>query len=101
MSDTKQATPELGASRVEITLDFPVEMEGVQVGVVRMRRPKVRDQLNAQRQANNDPARTEVFLFALLCDIAPTSLEEMDIADYEKLRDTYAGFRAGLSLTNT
>lgn len=99
MTDMKQAVPVLGASRVEITLDFPVDMEGVQVSVVRMRRPKVRDQLNAQRQANNDPARTEVFLFALLCDIAPTSLEEMDIADYEKLRDTYAGFRAGLSPT--
>ncbi|KXA71053.1 phage tail assembly protein [Bordetella hinzii] len=97
MTAAKQDALDLGAARVEIKLDFPVEMDGVQVGVLRMRRAKVRDQLTAQRQANNDPAKTEVFLFALLCEIAPASLDDMDICDYEKLRETYAGFRAGLS----
>lgn len=85
------------ATTKEITLDFPVEMEGVEVSVLRMRRPKVRDQLTAQKQAGNDPARTEILLFSFLCEIAPDSMEELDIADYEKLREAYAVFRAGLS----
>ncbi|MFA5632666.1 MAG: phage tail assembly protein [Porticoccaceae bacterium] len=94
MADTvKPQTPD----RIKITLDRPVDMDGAQVSVLHMRRGKVRDQIAAQRQANNDPAMTEVCMFALLCEIAPSNLEDMDLADYEKLRETFAGFRTGLS----
>lgn len=83
--------------RVQITLDMPIEMDGAEVSVLHMRRGKVRDQISAQRQANNDQVMTEVCMFAILCDVAPSHLEDMDLADYEKLRETFAGFRAGLS----
>lgn len=85
---------------VEIKLDFPVDMDGATVGVLTMRRPKVRDQLMAQKQAGNDPAKTEILLFSFLCEVAPSSMEELDIADYEKLREAYSVFRAGLSQQN-
>lgn len=85
------------AISVDIKLDYPVTMEGAEVSVLRMRRPKVRDQLMAQKQAKNDPAQTEILLFSFLCEVAPDSMEELDISDYEKLRETFAGFRAGLS----
>lgn len=101
MADTKpeakQADLGLATAATEIKLDFPVDMDGVKVGVLKMRRAKVRDQMSAQRQAANDPVKTEVFLFGMLCDVAPAHLEELDISDYEKLRQVYAVFRTGLS----
>lgn len=87
-------------TNVEIKLDFPVDMDGATVGVLTMRRPKVRDQLMAQKQAGNDPAKTEILLFSFLCEVSPSNMEELDIADYDKLREAYSVFRAGLSQQN-
>lgn len=75
----------------KINLDYPVRIDGVEVKVLQMRRPKVKDQLAADKFGGGD-AEKEVRLFANLCEVAPDTIEELDLADYTKLQGEYKGF---------
>jgi len=75
----------------EITLDYPVEFEGQAVKTLSMRRPKVRDDL-AKERGGTSPGAQEVQLFADLCGVKADLIRELDMADYGKLQEAYAGF---------
>ena len=77
--------------KVEIKLDYPVEVNGESFEVLHMRRPKVRDML-AGSKAQGDEAEKEVRIFATLCEVPPVVIEELDYADYQKLVETFNGF---------
>ena len=74
-----------------ITLKYPVTADGTELRVLRMRRPKVRDQVHAQKQGITD-ADHEIHLFASLCEVAPETVEELDLNDYKQLQNTFQGF---------
>lgn len=74
-----------------ITLDYPVEVEGVTLNKLEMRRPKVRDQIAAKKSSGSDDG-VEIMLFANLCEVAPSIIEDMDMKDYSKLQEVYRGF---------
>lgn len=74
-----------------IQLEYPVEIGGVQVQQLKMRRPKVRDQIGADK-GSGSPAEKEVRLFANLCEQAPAVIEDLDMLDYQKLQETYTSF---------
>ena len=76
---------------VEIPLDHPVTVHGQEYSQVRMRRPKARDSRDAQRPGEGS-AHSEIRLFTSLCDVPLEVIEEMDMADYGALQDTYRGF---------
>jgi hypothetical protein len=78
-------------SSVIITLDYPLADGGSEVTELKLRRPKVRDQLAASHQKGSD-ADQELALFANLCDLTPALIEELDIKDYRKLQEAYMGF---------
>lgn len=79
-------------SAVTIELKNPVEMAGgVKVGELKMRAPKVRDMLAADKISGSDAER-EVRLFSNLCEVEPTVIEGLDMADYVKLQEAYRGF---------
>jgi len=81
----------MSTGTVDITLSYPVKMAGAEVSVITMRRPKVRDMIVVSKSAATDVER-EVRMFANLCQVEPSAIEDMDMADYLKLQEAYSGF---------
>lgn len=74
-----------------IKLEYPVEVDGVKYDELFMRRPKVRDNLAARRSKGGDEDK-EIKLLSNLCEVSPTVIEALDIADYMALQEVFAGF---------
>ena len=77
---------------VEISLDFPVQLPDRILDRVVMRRPKLSDLLAAPIRDTSD-LDGEMRLYARLCDLVPDELQELDMADYEKIQKQYLIFR--------
>ncbi|MCG7868182.1 MAG: phage tail assembly protein [Candidatus Thiodiazotropha taylori] len=77
----------------ETDLDYPVTVKAKEYKALKMRRPKVKDQLAAEK-AGVTQAERETVLFANLCDVSPEVIGELDMKDYEKLQGRYEGFLA-------
>ena len=78
-------------SKVKIELTHGIDIDGVRVSVLQLRRPKVRDMLTVEKSVEND-AEKEIQLFANLSELAPDTLMELDMADYAKLQKAYQDF---------
>lgn len=74
----------------QIELKYPVTVAGHEYKVLTMRAPKVRDQITAQKAGAK--ADMELTLFSNLCEITPAVLEELELADYNKLHAAYNDF---------
>lgn len=74
-----------------ITLGSPIKHGGHEYASLTMREPKVRDSVNASKQASNK-ADEEVTLFANLCGVSPEVISEMSMRDYAKLQVIYKDF---------
>lgn len=78
-------------SETEIKLTYPLTVNGQEVTALFMRRPKVKDTRAADKAASDDAGK-ELQLFAYLTGCNPEDLEELDMADYSKLQETYSAF---------
>lgn len=76
---------------VEIPLEFPVTVDGQEYKSLTMRRPKTADGLAAAQFKGNDAAKG-IFLFARLCNVAPSVIEELDEIDSEALGAQHNAF---------
>lgn len=76
----------------EITLEYPVKSGATEITALKMRRPRVKDQLIADKQNKHD-ADKEIHLFALLCEVDLTVIQELDMDDYEAVKNAFLGFR--------
>lgn len=74
-----------------VKLDYPVTAEGRSIDEITLRRPKVRDMLAADGSAGSE-AEKEISMFANLAELAPATIEALDLADYQALQETYKGF---------
>ena len=77
--------------QVQVRLGEAYTWDGREVTELTLRRPRVSDQLEAQRAAT-EPQEQEVHLFARLCGVNPELIENLDMADYRALQDAYSGF---------
>lgn len=77
----------------KIELDFPIEISGVEVKHLVMRRPKVRDIMAAQK-AGGSEAEMGVALVANLCEITPDDVLELDSFDWDKCEAQVAAFKS-------
>jgi len=77
--------------RETVALKHPITVEGVAVSVLHLRRPKVRDRLAAEKLGKTD-AEKELALIALLAEVTPETLHELDMADYTAVQQAFAGF---------
>ena len=75
----------------DITLDYPITINGAQVTRIRLRRPKVKDTLAARKLAG-DSADQEIALIANLAEWAPEDVQELDGADYRKVQQALEAF---------
>lgn len=71
-----------------VTLKYPL---GNGFDKLNLRRPKVRDMLAADKAKGTD-AEKEIAMFANLCEVAPTDIESLDMADYQALQKAYQDF---------
>ena len=76
---------------VEIRLDRPVEAHGATGDRVSRRRPRVADQLAAEKTHGGDGAR-EVALFASLCQVAPDTIRAFALSDYLERQRVFRDF---------
>ena len=79
------------AGYVDIELSRPIEIDGVQVTMLRMREPTVADQL-AIDDMKGGSAIKEVTLAANLCDVTPDDIKRLTLRDYGKIQNAFSGF---------
>ncbi|CAM5289273.1 phage tail assembly protein [Eoetvoesiella caeni] len=79
------------SDRTVVELKFPVEIDGVAVSILTLRRPKVRDNLAAEKLGGTNAER-EIALLAMLADVAPKDLHELDMGDYAALQKALTSF---------
>jgi hypothetical protein len=82
-------------STVEIELDFPIKIEGVECRRLTLRRPKVGDILAAEEGSKGGGDKeTEILTFANLCMVTPVEIRDLDLGDYKRLQKAFSGFLA-------
>ncbi len=78
-------------SYVDIELDFPVDLKGVEVKSLRLRMPRVKDMITASKIGKTDEEK-EVELFSNLTENSPELIESLTLVDYNKLQEAYSDF---------
>ena len=76
-----------------VELEYAIEVDGVSVDVLSMRRPTVRDQLAFEEGKGSD-ARKVITMISNLCDVSPKAVEQLDQSDFVKLTETLQGFQS-------
>ena len=74
-----------------IKLDHPIQVNGVAMKEIFLRRPKVRDRLVVDKMTVSD-AEKEILLIANLAEISRETVEELDLADYTKIQKELQNF---------
>ena len=74
---------------MEIKLEHPFTIAtGKRIDVLTMRRAKVKD-LKAANRFGDKPEDQEIALLAILTDLTPEDVQEMDLADYTQLQGSF------------
>ena len=82
-----------------ITLFVPVTIAETTYGALNIRRPKVRDRLAVERIKKTD-AEKEIAMIANLAEVTVEVIEELDLADYNKVQEVLQGFLASAPVTS-
>lgn len=78
-------------AHVDITLRRAYSFNGVSTSTLRMREPTVRDQLATSEMQGSDAAK-EIATFANLCDVTPDDIQNLAMADYQRIQLAYGSF---------
>ncbi|RSZ56158.1 phage tail assembly protein [Massilia atriviolacea] len=91
MAKTSNVKMSADGSAADITLTKPLNIDGTNVGALRMREPTVDDQLVHDLTNGSDAAR-EVEFMAKLCGLAPSNLRAMGLRDYRRVQEAFQLF---------
>lgn len=86
MNNAEKVLADVGVLE-KFELEYPVRLaDGRDVKVVHLRRPKVRELKQAQRQSD-DPAEQQFVLMSLMSQekLTPEDFDDLDLADYMKM----------------
>ena len=74
-----------------VTLQYPIKMaDGRSVSALTLRRPKVRDLKNAQRNGGGNADQEIALLAAITMEhLTPEDMEELDMADYGNVQAVF------------
>ena len=70
----------------KITLDFPIDIDGVKTDTLTVRRPTVQNRLDAEALTGSELS-IEMIMIANLCDIPPGAVNNMMWSDYRRLQN--------------
>lgn len=76
----------------KVTLSYPIFFNGKEIKEVEIRRPKLRDQLIANKTSEHAEDK-EVKLLSLLCGVEPEFVQDLDMTDFFKIQETIANFK--------
>ena len=76
---------------IDIPLSRPMNIDGAQIKVLRMREPTVADQLVSEEMKGSDSAK-EIAMFANLCEVATDDIKRLTLKDYKKLQVAFMDF---------
>lgn len=74
-----------------IKLTAPVTLNNITYDELKIRRPKVRDRLAVERMKKTD-AEKEIAMIANLAEVDIAVIEELDLADYGKIQQSFSDF---------
>lgn len=77
---------------VTLKLQEPIEVGGTTIAEVTIRRPKVKDLRALDQDAEGTEMEKGIAMAALLTDLTPDAIEEMDAFDFAALSEKIAGF---------
>jgi len=77
--------------REKVALQYPLDVDGVPVSALYLRPAKVRDRLTAEKMGKT-AAEQEIALIALLADVTPDTVHELDMRDYGAVQQVLSGF---------
>jgi hypothetical protein len=80
----------------KVVFDFPEMIGGVEVDFLVMRRPKVRDRVEAAKASTNEGEQA-VHLVANLCEVPVDEIMQLDDANWGKLEAQVVAFRMARS----
>jgi len=75
-----------------IELKYQIESGGQTYKELSMRRSKVKDRLVVAKMKSASDEEKEIRLFANLCEVQPSIIEELDESDYATLQKAYMDF---------
>lgn len=75
----------------KIKLEIPIRIDGIEVGEISLRRPKVRDLLISDRK-NISESEREINLIANLAEIPAEAIQDLDLCDYLKIQEWLKDF---------
>ena len=75
-----------------IKLNYPIKSDGTNIADLNMRRSKVKDRLVVAKMKSASDEEKEIRLFANLCEVQPSIIEDLDESDYATLQKAYMDF---------
>lgn len=73
-----------------IKLQYPIDVDGVQIDTLHMRRPRVSDIKTTSKV--EDPTESSIKLMSILCSMPPEAVENLDLEDFASLSKKVEGF---------
>lgn len=85
-----KSLPNFGA----LSLEFPIEHGGATITDLKLRRPKMGDELRKSRRRKSGASDEEIEMrmFADMLELGMDVIEEMDQVDYQALQEVYQSF---------
>jgi len=71
---------------VTVELKYPVTVAGEDIRSLTMRSPKVRDVMASEKAVKGAGFDKSVVLSALMCNVAPAVIEELEMVDFQRLQ---------------
>ena len=81
-----------GSNGTKVELIAPLMIDGKAVDALYVRRPKVKDLLEVNRQALKDDVESDLAMLGRLTGFDPPVLEDLDLGDYRRLEEVFSGF---------
>lgn len=74
-----------------VKLEFPIEVNGLEIKEIKLRRPAVREILLLEKHQGDDLDK-DVYMMSMLSEIEETKLHKIDASDFIALQGAYQGF---------
>lgn len=91
MSYTVDVERALADGYVDVPLSRPIDIAGAQVTTLRVREPRVADQLAMENTKGGNGAQ-EVTLFANLCEVTPDEIKRLPLRDFKRIQKAFLAF---------
>ena len=80
------------ATEATIKLAFPIKVAGTLTAEITVRRPKLRDRLNASLNTDMTPDQQEALVIGNAAGLTLDEMEQLDLADFNRIQGIFSVF---------